>query len=109
MNVVDKFPVGVVISAYTGIMCCHDFSKVHECIEWAMGHPVWQHEMGTKDFFKKIQRIIEKQALYDFSNITKENALDYAQKHKGEIIKMHKGSEQRDKNPIQSLAERFNQ
>lgn len=31
-------------SITSGILLLEDFSKVHEAIEWIMGHPVWTHE-----------------------------------------------------------------
>lgn len=36
---------GAVISAYTGIFVCKDFSIVHAYIEELMGHPVFTHQI----------------------------------------------------------------
>lgn len=38
---------GAVISAYTGILVCNDFSPVHEYIEEIIGRPVFTHEIPS--------------------------------------------------------------
>jgi hypothetical protein len=42
----------VVISAYTGIMCC-SFSDMHKEVEKRLGRPVFTHEFARKDLFEK--------------------------------------------------------
>lgn len=45
----------VIISAYTGIVCCAPFSLVHEYVEKKMGRPVFTHEMGDEKIALQIQ------------------------------------------------------
>ena len=55
---------GAIISAFTGTLCCEDFSIVHEYIEEIMERPVLTHEIPSigeeikerskTDFFKMI-------------------------------------------------------
>ncbi len=44
-----------IISAFTGKMCCKDFSDFHEYVEKIMGRPVWTHEMGNQDIAEQIK------------------------------------------------------
>jgi len=39
----------VVITGFTGILAC-DFSDFHAEVEARLGHPVWTHQFGDKDF-----------------------------------------------------------
>ena len=39
----------VIISGYTMVLCCR-FSDLHEEIEKRLGHPVWTHQLGDKEF-----------------------------------------------------------
>jgi hypothetical protein len=41
----------VVISAYTGIMCC-DYSDMHSEIEKRLGRPVFTHEFVGRDLWE---------------------------------------------------------
>jgi hypothetical protein len=41
----------VVISAYTGIMCC-DYSDMHSEIEKRLGRPVFTHEFASGDLWE---------------------------------------------------------
>jgi hypothetical protein len=34
-------------SITSGVLLLDDFSKVHEAIEWLLGHPVWTHELPS--------------------------------------------------------------
>jgi hypothetical protein len=40
----------IVISAYTGIMCCN-FSDLHLEVEKRLSRPVFTHEFASKEFF----------------------------------------------------------
>ena len=40
----------VVISAYTGVICCN-FSDMHEEVEKRLGRPVFTHEFASKELF----------------------------------------------------------
>lgn len=46
----------IVISAYTGIMCC-SFSLLHEDVEKRFGCPVFTHQFGDREFMEKIQEV----------------------------------------------------
>ena len=39
----------IVITGFTGILAC-DFSDFHAEVEARLGHPVWTHQFGDKDF-----------------------------------------------------------
>jgi len=41
----------VVISAYTGIMCCN-FSDMHKEVEKRLGRPVFTHEFASKELWE---------------------------------------------------------
>ena len=45
----------IVITAYTGILCCNDFSSVHEYIERKLNRPVWTHEFGSEETWGEIK------------------------------------------------------
>lgn len=36
-----------IISAYTGVLCCH-FAPLHRFIEETLGRPVWTHELADE-------------------------------------------------------------
>ena len=40
-----EFPRAVVWSVISGIMCCRNFSDIHECIEHMAGKSVWTHQI----------------------------------------------------------------
>lgn len=61
------FPVGAVLSAYTGILLC-DFGVMHEYIQHVFGRPVWTHEMGERDFLSQLQERIKESG--DFERAT---------------------------------------
>lgn len=55
---------GAILTAYTGINLCKDFSEAHEYIEEIMGRPIFTHELpkfadeikkkSERDFMKVI-------------------------------------------------------
>jgi uncharacterized protein involved in cysteine biosynthesis len=49
----------VLISAFTGILCCESFGDLHEYIEKVAGRPVFTHEMGNRDFMEKIKEKVK--------------------------------------------------
>ena len=57
---------GAVISAYTGVLVCENFSPVHEYIEEILGRPVWTHEIP--DLYDEIKAKSKK----EFEKIIKE-------------------------------------
>ncbi len=57
MTETREFPTAVVASLSTGILLC-DFSAIHECAEYLMGHPIWTHHFADKDLWGDMQRTI---------------------------------------------------
>ena len=53
-----------IVSAYTGIML-GEFSDMHEYAEKIMGHPIWTHQFGNKEFVEKFKEA----ARNDFINL----------------------------------------
>ena len=39
----------IIITAYTGVLCC-SFDEFHGDAEKRMGHPVFTHQFGNKEF-----------------------------------------------------------
>ena len=54
---------GAVFSIFTGILCCEDFSTVHEYIEDIMGRPVLTHEIPM------IEKELKERSKEEFFNI----------------------------------------
>lgn len=54
----DKLTIeqGIVISAYTGFLCC-EFSAMHADVEKRIGHPVWTHQFADKEMREKIKEL----------------------------------------------------
>jgi hypothetical protein len=46
----------IVITGYTGITACN-FGDFQGDVEKRLGHPVWTHQFGDKEFVKKIQEL----------------------------------------------------
>jgi hypothetical protein len=46
----------IVITGYTGITACN-FGDFHGDVEKRLGHPVWTHQFGDKQFMEKIQEL----------------------------------------------------
>lgn len=44
-----------IISAFTGKMCCKNFSDFHDYVEKIMGRPVWTYEMGNEEIMAQIK------------------------------------------------------
>ena len=49
----------LVMTAYTGIMFCKDFSEYHEFIEELLGTPIWTHEFASKEIQEEIRKAVE--------------------------------------------------
>ena len=54
---------GAIISAFTGKLCCEDFSIVHENIEEIMGRNVFTHEIPS------IEEEIKERSKADFFEV----------------------------------------
>ena len=46
----------IIITGYTGITACN-FGDFHGDVEKRLGHPVWTHQFGDKEFMEKIQEL----------------------------------------------------
>ncbi len=46
----------IVITGYTGITACN-FGDFHGDVEKRLGHPVWTHQFGDKQFMERIQEL----------------------------------------------------
>lgn len=44
----------IVITGFTGVTACK-FGDFHGDVEKRLGHPVWTHQFGDKEFMEKIQ------------------------------------------------------
>lgn len=54
---------GIVLSGFTGITCCN-FSDLHEDAEKRLGHPVWTHQFGNKEFADKVKELYRKDFMF---------------------------------------------
>lgn len=54
-----------VLTAYTGINCCKDFSYFHEYIEKLLDRPVFTHELADKSVWD----LIKEKCTPDFMDI----------------------------------------
>lgn len=55
-----EFPTAVVASLSSGITLC-DFSAIHECAEFLMGHPIWTHHFADKALWQAMRAAVEAQ------------------------------------------------
>jgi hypothetical protein len=70
-----EFPTIVIASLSSGVLLC-DFSAVHECAEYVMGHPIWTHHFADKALWDDMQRTILQQCPgmpTAMEGVTKEN------------------------------------
>lgn len=59
---------GAILTAYTGVNLCKDFSKAHEYIEEIMGKPIFTHELPM------LAEEIKKKSESDFIKIIREQS-----------------------------------
>lgn len=59
----------LLVSAYTGVMICKDFSDLHEYIEQVMKRPVFTHEMGNDLFHRELKGKLHSQIIDLVKNI----------------------------------------
>lgn len=57
MSETREFLTEVVASLSSGVLLC-DFSAMHECAEFLMGHPIWTHHFANKELWQAMQRAI---------------------------------------------------
>ena len=61
-----------IISAYTGVSFGGaNFGDFHQYVEEKFGHPVWTHEMGSKEFWKELKELSREDFIYLAENIEK--------------------------------------
>lgn len=48
----------IVVTGFTGTLCCN-FSTFHEDVERRLGHPVFTHQMGDKEFMGQVKKSYE--------------------------------------------------
>lgn len=90
------FPVAVIASISTGVLLCK-FSDMHEAAEYLMGHPIWTHQFGSRDFCKEMQRTIVGQCPgmpLDAPGINENNWPAFKAKLEadlGQVVKIRKG------------------
>jgi hypothetical protein len=56
-SVEREFPTEVIASLSTGVLLC-DFSAMHECAEFLMGHPIWTHHFANEELWQAMRRAI---------------------------------------------------
>jgi hypothetical protein len=93
------FPTAVIASISTGIMLCESFDKLHEAAEFLMGHPIWTHHFGSKQFHQEMQRTIAEQCpgmpTEAPDTVNKDNWREYLTQIEADIgptVKIRKGS-----------------
>lgn len=59
MATTKDYSTGAVLSLSTGVLLADSFSRVHECAEWLMGHPIYH--FGNADFNAEIRAELAKQ------------------------------------------------
>ena len=53
----------IILTGYTGVLCCNNFSDFHKDVEFRMMRPVFTHELaGLKEELRKLYE-------YDFLSI----------------------------------------
>lgn len=53
----------LLLSAYTGVLLCENFSDLGEYIEKIAERPVFTHEMGKEDFCEELKEKLKPQIL----------------------------------------------
>jgi len=49
----------LIISVYTGVLLCDNFSDLHEYIEKLAGRPVFTHEMGNTKLMDELKEKVK--------------------------------------------------
>ena len=47
----------LVLSGYTGILCCNSFNDFQKDVEDRLGRPVFTHEFGNEEFSIKLKEV----------------------------------------------------
>jgi hypothetical protein len=64
MSTIPKLTLeqGIILTGFTGITCCK-FSDFQGDVEKRLGHPVWTHQFGDKEFAEKIRELYKEDFL----------------------------------------------
>jgi hypothetical protein len=60
MSETRDFPTVVIASLSSGVLLCK-FSEMHEAAEFLMGHSIWTHQFGSRDFWTEMKKTILEQ------------------------------------------------
>ena len=105
MGDTKNFDPRVLGSITSGILLIADFSKVHEAIEWVIGHPIWTHELPK--ISDKAASLVKLQHPYmPLGKVADWQATaDYLLSKHGPLLPLERGSEVRSSDPVSSLVE----
>lgn len=59
----------IVLTGYTGIMLCSDFSDFHEYIEVILNRPVYTHELADETLIEEIKEKSKEEFMQIIANI----------------------------------------
>lgn len=45
----------IILTAFTGVLCCTSFENFHKAVEEKLGRPVWTHQFGDEYLMKQIK------------------------------------------------------
>lgn len=105
-----EFPTEVVASLSTGVLLC-DFSAMHECAEFLMGHPIWTHHFANKDLWQSMRQAILSQCPgmpIDADGINKDNYQTYVAEliaRLGAVARLRKGDGSTAMHPLEGIPE----
>jgi len=114
MSEKKSFPTLLIGSVSSGVMLTsgYKYSDIQEVAEWVFGHPVWTHELGSKDLWLKMSKIIIAQfpemPANDYEPIGKHKAEVLTAKllkAYGKTVDVERGSFERERSPIDTLVE----
>jgi len=91
-------------SITSGILLIQDFGKVHEAIEWVIGHPVWTHELPK--YSEKATELIDAQypGMPHGEVANWKETADFLLKKFGFAVPVKQGTEVRAAGPVETLA-----
>lgn len=90
-------------SITSGILLIDDFSKVHEAIEWVIGHPVWTHELPR--FRERSSELVraQVQGLPHGEVADWRETADFLLKKFGFAVPVQRGNDVRGQHPVDTL------
>lgn len=91
-------------SITSGTLLLPDFGKVHEALEWLMGHPIWTHELPK--YCQGATELIDAQypGMPHGAVANWEQTADFLLKKYGFLVPIIQGSAARDAGPVETLA-----